>query len=350
MTNKFLKLFTLLVFASLLLVSCNKEELTPETPTETGGPNQEVVEAPDNDNSGQINAFVSSATTDSLDCYTIDFPITFVYEDGTTVTANTEADLEDIFGEDEESYPWEIGYPVNLVNPVTGETVSAANEEELITYFMECEGFDDDWDDEDGDWDDEDGDWDDENPCDSLDGFGNIACYDIIFPLGFTLEDGSTVTAANEDDLANIFTGNNPPVDFAYPITLENEEGETFTANNEEEVGELIEECDEFGDWDDEDGDWDENGDIVFILSIVSIGELEEDCYEYVYPITVTQNGENVTLNSNEEVAEFLGTVVPGSGADVDFVYPVQVTSNDTGETLTANNVEEAAELAFSCL
>jgi len=117
MTSKFLKLFTLLVFASALLVSCNKEEdvlpqtETPVVETPVDNPDDDTpndsVTPPTDDNSGQINAMVTATETDS--CYTIAFPITFIYENGTTVTAETEADLDEIFSEDAESYPWEIG-------------------------------------------------------------------------------------------------------------------------------------------------------------------------------------------------------------------------------------------------
>ena len=114
MTSKFLKLFTLLVFASALLVSCNKEEdIQPQTETPvveepaTNDDNDDdpstSVTPPSNNNSNQINAMVSATETEG--CYEIAFPITFVYEDGTTVTAESEADLDEIFSEDAENYP-----------------------------------------------------------------------------------------------------------------------------------------------------------------------------------------------------------------------------------------------------
>jgi len=284
--------------------------------------------------------------TETEGCYEISFPITFVYEDGTTVTAETEADLDEIFSEDAENYPWEIGFPVNLTDPETGETVTAADEEELFTYFLECEGFDD------GDWDDEDGPWDDdENPCDSLDfGFGTFGCYDLVFPISFVLEDGTIVTADDEDALGDIFL-NNGPADFSYPINLEDEDGEPHVANNEEELFALLEECDGFddGDWDDEDGEWEDT--VVLPLTFMSINSgggpgTPENCYAYVYPVTVVnEDGETTTANTDEEM---LNAVFTSSGS-VDFVYPVSVIDNATGETLTANDDEEAIELVENC-
>ena len=95
MTSKFLNFFTLLLFASVLLVSCNKDEdIQPQTPNVETPTTENSVTPPSTDNSSQINAMV--AATDTVGCYEIAFPITFVYEDGTTVTAETEEDLENL--------------------------------------------------------------------------------------------------------------------------------------------------------------------------------------------------------------------------------------------------------------
>ncbi|MGK0363819.1 MAG: hypothetical protein ACI85O_000872 [Saprospiraceae bacterium] len=342
MTSKFLKLFTLLIFASALLVSCNKDEdVQPLTQTPVTETPEETATTPSTDNSGQINAMVAATETEG--CYEIAFPITFVYEDGTTVTADTEADLEDIFSEDAENFPWEIGFPVSLEDPETGETVTAANEEELFAYFMECEGFDD------GEWDDEDGPWDDENPCDSIDfGFGTFGCYDLVFPVSFVLEDGSIVTAEDEDALGDIFL-NNGPADFSYPINLEDEDDVAYVANNEEELFALLEDCDDFdGGGNGGGGEWDET--VVLPLTFMSINGGEpgapQNCYSYVYPVTVTNDdGETTTANNDEEM---LNAAFSSNGS-INFVYPVSVTDNETGETLTANDEDEAWELIEAC-
>ena len=348
MTSKFLKLFTLLLFSSLLLVSCNKEEVEPQVNTPvvenpvTNEEDEPAVTPPSNDNSGQINAMVAATETEG--CYLIAFPITFIYEDGSTVTAETEADLEDIFSEGAESYPWEIGYPVNLTDPETGETVTAADEEELFNYFLECEDFDD------GEWDDEDNPWNGENPCDSIDfGFGTFGCYELVFPISFVLEDGTIVTAEDENALGDIFF-NNAPVDFSYPLNLESEDGESFTANDGDELFALLEECEGVdGGGNGGGGDWEETP--VFILTLMSVENLggpgaPGNCYSYVYPVTVVNgDGETTTANSDEEMLN----AVFGSNGDVDYVYPVSFTNNSTGGTETINNEEEALALIEAC-
>lgn len=336
--TKMFKLFTLLCVTSFLLVSCNKDEdlvTTPNVPT-----NNETVTPPSQNNSNQINAFASAVENDTIDCFVPTLPMTFAYEDGTTVTAETEADLDQIFAA--EPYPWDFVYPVNLENPTTGETTTAANEESLFELLVACE----EWDDEDGDWDDE-GDWDDQGGCDSLDfQLGALACYDLQFPLGFVLEDGSTVTAADEDELFTLFTNGAEIEDFVYPITLIHVDDDTeHTANNEEEIAVLIEACGDFYD----DGPQDE---IVYLLTLASVGfdgAPIDDCYDYVYPVSVlNQDGETVTFNSDAEI----GAIFETSTEDeyyTDFVYPVSVTVTATGETETAENPGDVYALLEAC-
>lgn len=320
------------------MVSCNKDKEIEEMVNENNNNTEQTVTS---DAVQNFSGMVSSTNTDSTLCYEITFPLSFELEDGSTVTANTEDDLEDLF-EDGGLNIVDFVYPVNLVNPETGETEVANNEEELIALFILC--FDgEEWEPEDG-----------EIYCDSLDfEFGQLGCYDLGFPLNFVLEDGSTVTANTEDDLADIFTGENPPVDFAYPITLINQEdGTTHLVNNPDEVEELLEECEEEweNDWEDEFGD---GG--VYIMTIITIqteiadstGEFEQ-CYDFVYPISVlTVDGEILTANNDEEM---IANVFTSNTIIEDFVYPFQVTNNDTGEVITAENDDDVEELIENCL
>lgn len=328
MTTNFLKLFSLLLVASLFFASCNKEELTPEEPSPTTEQNQ-------NSGSNQINNLVASTTADSSGCYIINFPITFEYEDESTVTAESEEDLEEIFTA--LPLPVDIVFPINLIDPETNETASAANEEELEEYFENC-----DWDDED-DWDDEEDDEEDDGNCDDLDlEYGILDCYELVFPVSFILEDETVVTANTEDDLESIFFSENPPADFSYPLNLENEDGESVSAADEEALEDLLEECE-----DDDDDEWDENVVLELSFASISVDSVDfETCYTYVYPVNlVNADEEVVTANSDEEMFELLF-----SNQEIkDFDYPVQVTDNESGEVLTANEEDEAWELVEDC-
>lgn len=321
MISKFLKFPLALAMIAVLLVACNQDDNPqPETPQ-----NATIT--------SQIQSLV---VNDSTDCYEIVFPITFVYEDGSTQTANSEEDMIALFENiDEDNLPVNVGYPVNLEDPATGEAVTAANEDELETYLAGCE-FDDEWDDDD-DW--------EVNPCDSIDfNFGQLGCYNFVFPVGFVLEDGTTVTAQSVDDLEGIFDVDNAPEDFVYPITLEGvDDGETHTANNEDELGQLLEACFDFGG----PGDWEDS--VVYPVTFISVADDSlgnDNCYTYVYPVSLlTEDGETITTNSDEEI---LSAIFENGEID-DFVYPFQVINNEDGTTITVNNEDEAEDLIENC-
>lgn len=313
-----------LVAFTFVLSSCKKDKDMDE-----------LIDQPNTETPTTFNSFsgmVSSATTsstvtDSTVCYEIDFPLTFILEDGSTATAQNEDDLENIF--DSEPYPVDWEYPINLVDPETGETAVANDEVELANYIIGC--LFEEWGEE-GEGHDE---------CDSL-ALGYIDCYDIVYPFTFVLEDGSHVTVQDESELDDIIFSNNPPEDFVYPIELIDEDGEVHLVESEEDLEDLLDECEE-------EEEFDEEG-IVYIFTLVST-DLDapevEACYNYVYPVSVMDDdGEVLSANSDDELFDLLEE----NDYLEDFVYPLSVIELETGETLTINDEEEAWELIEDCL
>lgn len=331
MNTKFLNFLAILFISSFVLVSCNKDEdLKPET--------ENVVQSSTPSNAYQnFNAMVTSTEEEAI-CYDLTFPITFLLEDGTEVSANSEDELETLF--DTEPDIVDLVYPINLIDEESGETISANNEEELIELLMACEDLE----------------WEEEVYCDSIE-LGALGCYDLVFPLGFVLEDGTIVTADTEADLEDILNDDNPPVDFSYPVTLTDiEDGTSHVVNNAEEVEELLKECEDF--W--EEGEWEEEefefeAEEVYKLTCISINIPNPDpdapaftqCYSYVYPVSLAlEGGTSLTANNDEEMMELIfSNPIEIEG----FVYPIQVTSSENGEVLTANNEEEVEALIESC-
>ena len=306
--SKLFKLSFLIAMIALFMTSCNKDgalqenNVTPIPPVIT-------------QNQQQIASLV---TSDSAGCYEIVFPITFIMDDGTSETANSEADLQGIF--DAPPFPINIGFPVNLTDPVTGNNVTAADEAELATYLAECD-FD---------------------PgigiCDSVNvDLGFIGCYDLVYPVSFTLQDGTTVTANSVDDLNTIFDPVNPPVDFAYPLNLQNiDTGASEIANNEAELNDLLLLCDDFG------GGGNGGG----ICDSININFGFIGCYDLVYPVSFTlQDGSTATANSVDD----LPAIFTGSNPPVDFAYPLSLQNIDTGEAVTANSEAELGDLLLLC-
>ncbi|MFK7774912.1 MAG: hypothetical protein AB8F94_22415 [Saprospiraceae bacterium] len=310
--SKLFKLSFLFAIIALLMTSCNDDNVLQDNNVT---PNPPVI----TQNQQQINSLV---TSDSAGCYEIVFPITFIMDDGTSVTVDSELDLEDIFAAP--PYPVNLGFPVNLTDPVTGENVTANDETELGTFLSECDfgpgpGI---------------------GVCDSLDiELGFIGCYDLEYPVSFVLEDGSTATANSVDDLNTIFDPTNPPVDFAYPLNLTNlDTGDSATANNEDELNDLLLLCDGFGG-----GGPGTGGGICDSLNF-DLGFI--GCYDLVYPVSFTlQDGSVATANSSDDLLN----IFTNSNPPVDFAYPLNLTNLDTGAAATANSETELGDLLLLC-
>ena len=76
-------------------------------------------------------------------------------------------------------------------------------------------------------------------------------CFELVFPISFTLADGSMHTVNNEDEAEEIieaFEDANPDLDddpeLQYPIDLLFDDGTTVTVNSDEELEEYEEDCD----------------------------------------------------------------------------------------------------------
>ncbi|HFB99857.1 MAG TPA: hypothetical protein ENJ53_03535, partial [Phaeodactylibacter sp.] len=297
--SKLLKLSFLVAIIALLLTSCNEDNplqdngVTPTTPV------------------ANLQQVTSLVTSDSAGCYEIVFPMNFILDDGTTASVANEEELEALF--QAPPFPINIGFPVNLTNPVTGDEVTAANEEELDGYLAECNygpiGG---------------------GPCDSTNfELGFIGCYEIQFPVSFVLEDGTTATANNNDELANIFQPLNPIVDYAYPLNLVNiDTQEPATAANEEELSELLMSCDS-----------NIGGGEGIMFEFLG-------CYNIQFPATfILEDGTTVTAASHEE----LESLFDPSNPPVEYAYPLTLTNAITGEVVTANSHEELEALLMDC-
>ncbi len=311
--SKLLKLSFLFAIVALFMTSCNNDNplqdnnVTPDPPVVT-------------QNQQQISSLV---TSDSAGCYEIVFPITFIMDDGTSVTVDSELDLDDVFAAP--PFPVNLGFPVNLTDPVTGENVVANDEAELGTFLSECDFGPDPG----------------VGICDSLDlEFGFFGCYDLEYPVSFVLEDGSTVTANSVDDLSTIFTANNSIVDFAYPLNLTHiDTGDSVTANNEDELNDLLLLCDGFGG-----GGPGNGGGGICDSTNINFGFI--GCYDLVYPVSFTlEDGTTATANSVDD----LPTIFTNSNPPVDFAYPLNLTNTDTGAPATANSEAELGDLLLLC-
>lgn len=313
MQSYHLRFFAVLLLAICTLIACEKDPL--ELP--------DLPELPIEDASAQIQGLVMS---DSVACYDIAYPITFVFEDGNTQTANDDSELFEVLESDPE--PINLVYPVNLIDVATGITQTANDEEELIALLSLCE-FDIEY-------------------TDSLFFLPEGSCWEIIYPVSFELADSTTLTIDDEDDYFDLIDPTNPPVDFVYPVTVEveDEEDDAYTLQvfSAAELWELEELCE-----DDDDDDPTTPGIVVLFNGYALPHDSIPACYSYVYPITITSttngNTESYVLNNDSD----WDNIAPDVLAPFDFEYPFEVTELGSGEILEIDEVEEVMEAIDEC-
>jgi hypothetical protein len=216
---------------------------------------------------------------------------------------------------------------------------------------------------------------------------GNIIfdfCFDFVYPIDLTYNTGATVTVNNFDELVDVlltFTEDLYIDGIAFPFSVEVYDDATGsivvqTIANEDEFIALLEGCS----FDIDDcictsefapvciEILDPNG-TSFIISYPNAcvaecdgftsadfvdcdgeiynpgGDFGFGCFTLNYPISlVNDNGETITVNSDEELSNALYTTMI-----VNFVYPFSVTLVESGEVIQINNEEDFITVLDAC-
>ena len=257
-------------------------------------------------------------------CFSLVYPVTYTMPDGSTmeITGDDEEGwslLKDWYEENsgyEEVMP-ELYYPVDIVfETEEGEAVfTISSEEEMQEAKAECQ---DEW--------------------------GFRECFSLVYPVTFTMPDGSTMEVTGDDEegwslLKNWYEENpdyeevRPQLNYPVDIVFETEEDEAVvTINSEEEMELAKRDCREEGEGEDD----------------------ERECFEVVLPITfVMPDGSLLTVLEeadwrnvelwyveNHEVED-----EPGYQFPVDIVYETE----DGNITVTINSQEEMDAAEQDC-
>ena len=256
---------------------------------------------------------------DERECFDFVLPVSYTMPDGSTITVSNEEDWDAIkdwyeANPDSEEKP-ELQFPVNV--EFDDEIVTVNSEEELRELKQEC--------------------WLDEND--------KRECFYLVFPVTYIMPDGSTITVETKDDDAgwqlikdwydaNPDSDERPTLQFPVDITYETEDGDTtFTVNNDEEMNYVKSRCRE--EWADDDS------------------EEDEECYEFVLPISFTMpDGTTITIENEEDWYNLREWYVNNSEAEEEplLQYPVNVILLDEeGTSITLNNDEEMTALEEEC-
>ncbi|MEO1449102.1 MAG: hypothetical protein AAFV07_06210 [Bacteroidota bacterium] len=255
--------------------------------------------------------------------------------------------------EDEEvSYCFDLVYPVDILLPNGGGTVSAVNEDSLVAIIL---AWDDDHPDNDSTFpelvfpvdiifedgsietiQDEDALWEAEEAC-----FGSHPdcpeieleeCAELVFPVDVLLPGGQTQTAQDWEELDQIIETwfDQHPQDsthyptLVYPLQVMIGDS-TITVQSDEELDAIFEDC--YGDWD-------------------------ELCFEFNYPLDVVFPDSTTSTAQDEEelwsLAEAWYEQNPDSDLDPELVFPVSVTLDD-GSQQILQEVDDLDDLLESC-
>ena len=162
----------------------------------------------------------------------------------------------------------------------------------------------------------------------------NEACFELVYPVTFTMPDGSDISVNDEKDSAvyDWYKANDseekPQLQYPVQIIFEDDnESITKTINNEDEMVTAKKDC--------KDGDWDKG-----------------DCFYLVYPLTfIMPDATSITLNDDEDAAiKDWYEVNPDVEEKPQLQYPVDIIyEEDETVTISIANENEMIDAKKEC-
>ena len=161
-------------------------------------------------------------------------------------------------------------------------------------------------------------------------------CFQFIYPISFILPDGSEITINLEEDWdkldlwyeENKDSENGPEIKYPFSISLD---GSTFYVNNDFDFLELI----------------------YLIITVCGDieGDFDEECFEFVYPISfILPDGSEITINLEEDwdKLDLWYEENEDSDEEPEIVYPFDVILDDD-EVITITDDEDLEDLEEYC-
>lgn len=297
-------LVIIIAFAAILFTACEKDpiDLTiePIEPIE--------IEPEEKKENALIKSGGKMSTTGfDIDCITITFPFGFELESGETITVSDSTEIE-LAISNEEDYVIDFAYPIEAVNQ-DGNEITINNIEELAEAFIECvptEGWND---------------YEEAGfPAFEFDGL----CAGLVYPLTLQSAEETTITVTNEQEFADALV--NGFAYFDFPVNVIDLKGNTIPASDEEHLMNVLFDCEIY----------DERFVINPYESIF--------CFEFVYPVTLVDEFENVFTADDED--EFFTLTL--AGKLLEFIFPITLSLED-GTTVEVNDEYDIGELIIDC-
>ena len=255
--------------------------------------------------------------TDHKKCFTLVFPVTMVFPDGSTHEFNSRQEIGEGFREWRQANPGVKGHP-EFDYPLTvtledGTTKVFESKEEFVDFIKKCRG-------------------DRPNHGDK-----RKRCFKPVFPITIMFPDSTTLTVNDKDELITAmqeWRANNPGVhirpQFVFPFDVELRDGTIVTVNNKEELREILKGCHKRP-------------------------KHKTDfkrCFKIVFPITIEfPDGSSQEVNSKEEMKTLLMEWKqnnPGVQERPHISFPFDV-ELPNGNIVTVNSKEDLMKLMRKC-
>ena len=159
----------------------------------------------------------------------------------------------------------------------------------------------------------------------------NSFCFEFVYPLTFSYNNGTAITAANFEGLIEILTNESPSLylqGIVFPFQV-HAQGALVTIADEEALTTLIQNC-SFPTFNDD-------------LS-------HSFCFDIVFPISIeAATNQFVTIDNLDELHAYLNN--PGNGFEAQIVFPITVIRNNPqqSETIIIHSIYEFYQIVNSC-
>lgn len=245
------------------------------------------------------------------DCFNLIYPVSYSFPDGSVVTG-TEEEIDEAFKEyyenSDSAEEAELIYPVQIAFPDRDDIVTVTSSREMDRYLEDCES--------------------EESLGDEL---KSNDCYEIVYPVSYTVQDGTTFTGNREEleaQLEEWYTAHpdaEKNAELVFPIEIIwLESNETITIESFEDLAHLRERC-RFHEDDESSED-------------------RADCITYVFPLSMTLPDGSI-ISGNEEELDFLIDEWykdnPTSDREPQLVFPIEIYLPSRDVPVTVNNLEE---------
>ena len=174
----------------------------------------------------KLNSEKDTRDKDGFKCFELILPFTFIMPDASSITIEHEDDymtIRDWYSNnlDSEEKPV-LDYPVSVIYK-DGSVIAINNDEDMEDKKSDCKK----WDDDEKDWE----------------------CFSIVYPITFTMPDGSTISMLDEGDWDELKSWYDENLDaeehpaLNYPIEIIHKDGTSQTISNDDEMSAAKYDC-----------------------------------------------------------------------------------------------------------